>query len=72
MLSKCLDLLKREDFKHEVKQLCYPIVEMFADSIRLYLLYGVLFILLNFFLVLAILFYVMKIKKMLNSLYVQN
>ncbi len=67
-----MDLLKREDFKHEVKQLCYPIVEMFADSIRLYLLYGVLFILLNFFLVLAILFYVMKIKKMLNSLYVQN
>ena len=62
MLSKCLEWLKRDEFKRELKGILHPVMELLLDALKPYLLYGIGFILLNFVLLLSILFYVMRKK----------
>jgi len=65
MLSNCLEWLKRDDFKREIKDVLNPVMELLMDSLKPYLLYGISFILLNFVLLLSILLFVMRKKNIL-------
>lgn len=62
MLSKCIEWLKRDEFKREVKDVLNPVFEIAMDSLKPYLLYGIAFIFLNFILILSIFLLVMRKK----------
>jgi hypothetical protein len=60
MLSKCLEYLKREEFKSEVKQLLNPLLEIVVEALRPYLIYALAIVLIFFGILLIILYYVTK------------
>ena len=60
MLSKCLEYLKREEFKSEVKQLLNPLLEILVEALRPYLMYALAIMLIFFGILLMILYYVSK------------
>jgi len=62
MLSKCLEWLKRDEFKREIKDVLHPVMELLMESLKPYLLYGVAFIFLNFILLLSIFLLMMRKK----------
>jgi hypothetical protein len=62
MLTKCLEWLKRDEFKREIKDVLHPVMELLMDSLKPYLLYGVAFIFLNFILLLSIFLVIMRKK----------
>ena len=62
MLATIVEYLKREDFKREIKEVVNPIFDMVAQAMRPYLFYGLFLILANFFLLLAIFFYLVRFK----------
>ena len=63
MISKCLEWLKREEFKHELKEVLTPVMLLLLETIKPYLLYGIAFILLNFILLASILICVLRFRK---------
>jgi len=66
MLSKCLEWLKRDDFKREIKDVLHPVMELLMDSLKPYLLYGIAFILLNFVLLMSIFLLLMRKKNIIH------
>lgn len=66
MISQCLELLKREDFKKEFKLIIYPILEVFLEGLQPYLFFILCFIVINFILTLSIFFYIIHIKYFLT------
>jgi hypothetical protein len=50
----CLDIIKREDVKNELKQLFKPVIQLILQEIYPYIYLSVLFLLISFFLVLGI------------------
>ncbi len=66
MLSKCLEWLKRDDFKREIKDVLNPVMELLMDSLKPYLLYGIAFILLNFVLLMSIFLLLMRKKNIIH------
>jgi len=62
MLSRCIEWLKRDEFKRELKDVLHPVLEMLMESLKPYLLYGIAFILLNFVLLLSIFLLLMRKK----------
>jgi hypothetical protein len=69
MMNHCIELLKRDDFKNELKKLCEPMLEMVLDALKSHLLYVVALLLFNFIMLSSILFYVFRIKKMLSYIH---
>ena len=53
-IDYCLDIIKREDVKNELKQLFKPIIQLILQEIYPYIYLSVLFLLISFFLVLGI------------------
>ena len=62
MLTKCLEWLKKDEFKNELKDVLRPIMELLVDAVRPYLFLCVAFILLNFFLLMLIFMCVLRRK----------
>ena len=62
MLAKCLEWLKRDEFKREIKDVLHPVMELLMESLQPYLLYGIAFIFLNFVLLLSIFLLLMRKK----------
>ena len=60
MLSKCLEYLKREEFKHELSQLLTPLLEVLVEALRPYVLYALAIILIIIGILLIILYYVTR------------
>ena len=55
LIKQCLDILKREDVKHETKLLFSPIIDFLLGEIYPYLYLIILLVALIFILILAIL-----------------
>ena len=55
LVQQCLDVLKREDIKNELKVLCKPILEFILYQINPYIYISVTLIFLIFIMILAIL-----------------
>ncbi len=55
LVPQCLDILKREDIKHELKCFCMPVIELLFNEITpyIYLIIGIIFLI--FVMILAIL-----------------
>jgi hypothetical protein len=53
-IDYCLDIIKREDVKQELKHLFKPIIQLILQEIYPYIYLSVLFLLISFFLILGI------------------
>ena len=53
-IDYCLDIIKREDVKNELKQLFKPVIQLILQEIYPYIYLSILFLLISFFLVLGI------------------
>jgi hypothetical protein len=62
MLASVLEYLKREEFKRELKDVMHPIFETIAQTLRPYFFYAMFFVLVNFILLAAIFFYLVRFK----------
>lgn len=62
MISQCLELLKKEEFKKEFKKILHPVIDVFIDELRPYLLYGLWFILIHFIIILCLCYYIIRLK----------
>ena len=62
MISQCLEILKREDFKKEFKIILHPIIDVFIEELRPYLLYGLGFIIFHFIIIVCLCYYIIRLK----------
>ena len=53
-IDYCLDIIKREDVKNELKQLFKPVIQLILQEIYPYIYLSILFLFISFFLVLGI------------------
>ena len=53
-IDYCLDIIKQEDVKQELKHLFKPIIQLILQEIYPYIYLSVLFLLISFFLILGI------------------
>jgi len=53
-IDYCLDIIKREDVKNELKQLFKPVIQLILQEIYPYIYMSVLYLFISFFLVLGI------------------
>ncbi len=54
LLNTCLEFLKKEEFKRELKNVTSPIIEVIIQEIKPYFISFIFFLLINFLLILAI------------------
>ena len=59
-IDYCLDIIKREDVKNELKQLFKPVIQLILQEIYPYIYLSLLLVVISFFLVLGI--FIMLIK----------
>lgn len=55
IIQQCLEILKREDVKTELKSFCSPVIQMILDFINPYIYITLFLVFLIFILILAIL-----------------
>jgi hypothetical protein len=55
IIQQCLDILKREDIKTELKTFCSPIIQMILDFVTPYIYVTLFLVFLIFIMILAIL-----------------
>lgn len=52
--QQCLDIIKRDEVKEEIKQFMKPVLNMLIQELYPYIYLSLLFVLVSFFLILAI------------------
>jgi hypothetical protein len=69
LIQQCLDILKREDIKYELKSFCAPIINLILNVINPYIYITIFFIFLIFIMNLAILILLISIlRNKINTL----
>jgi hypothetical protein len=71
IVQQCLDILKREDVKHEFKILLKPVIDFILYEINPYIYMTVLLVFMIFIMILAILLlllYILRNKSLFNKL----
>lgn len=66
MLNTCLEFLKKEDFKRELKNVASPIIEVFISELKPYFLSFIFFLFINFLLILGIFSYLLRKQKSIH------
>ena len=64
LISECVNILKREDVKKEIKELFKPIINMLLQDIYPYILISMLFVIISFLLVLGIFMLLLRKNKL--------
>jgi hypothetical protein len=60
LLSTCLEFLKKEEFKNELKTISYPIIELLIEELKPYFMSFMFFLCINFVLILGIFVYLIR------------
>lgn len=68
IIKECINILKREDFKHEVKNVASPLIDMILVSIYPYLYLSLIFVLISFLLHLGIFFLLLRNKQLISKI----
>jgi hypothetical protein len=55
IIQQCLDILKRDDIRNELKSFCSPLIQMVLDFINPYIYITIFLVFLIFIMILAIL-----------------
>jgi hypothetical protein len=72
LVQQCLDILKREDIKQELKSLCMPVLELIFYAINpyIYIIVGVIFLIFVMILaILILLILILRNKNLVNKLF---
>jgi hypothetical protein len=68
IIQQCLDILKREDIKGELRTFCKPVIEQIFNIITPYVYVTILFVFLIFIMILAILILLILVLRNKNIL----
>jgi hypothetical protein len=68
IIQQCLDILKREDIKGELRTFCSPIIELIFSIVTPYIYITILFVFLIFIMILAILILLILVLRNKNIL----
>ena len=68
IIGKCLEILRRDDVKSEIKNITRPIISIIFNKIYPYIVFSFFVFMLIFLLVLGIFISLMRQKKLLNKL----
>lgn len=63
LINECVNVMKREDVKNEIKTIFRPIINMILKDIYPYILISMLFVIISFLLVLGIFILLLRYKK---------
>lgn len=63
LISKCLDILKREEIKKDIKSITKPLIELVVEQSAIYIYIFLTFTFINFMLLLAIIYILLGKKK---------
>ena len=66
IIEQCLNILARDDVKHEVKELFKPLVSLIVQEIYPYIYLSLIFVIISFLLILGI-FYLLLRNNNLNT-----
>jgi hypothetical protein len=64
---KCLDILKKEEVKDEIKMFMKPFIDMMLNELYPYIYLSILFVLVSFFLILGIFILLLRNKSFLSK-----
>ena len=67
IIDKCLEVLRREDVKMEIKNITRPIISMIFEKIYPYIVISFIFVIISFLLILGIFVMVRQTKKNVSS-----
>jgi hypothetical protein len=63
LLNTCLEFLKKEEFKRELKNITSPIIEVIIQELKPYFISFIFFLFVNFLFILAIFSYLLRKQK---------
>ena len=63
IIQQCLDLLKRQDVKNEIKSLMRPVIDMLLHEITPYIYLSITFVFISFLLILGIFILLLRSNK---------
>ena len=63
IVEQCLEVIKREDVKAEIKELIKPMISILLQEIYPYIFISLIFVLIAFLLILGIFIFLLRIKK---------
>jgi hypothetical protein len=63
IVDQCLEILKREDVKREIKEVIKPMISILLQEIYPYIFISLIFVLISFLLILGIFILLLRIKK---------
>tara|TARA_B100000902_G_scaffold196971_1_gene188076 strand:+ start:368 stop:616 length:249 start_codon:yes stop_codon:yes gene_type:complete len=66
LINKCLEILKREEIKKDIKSITKPLIELVLEQTALYIYIFLTFTFINFILLLAIIYVLLNKKKKYN------
>jgi len=63
IVEQCLEILKRDDVKGEIKEVIKPMISILLQEIYPYIFISLIFVLISFLLILGIFVLLLRIKK---------
>lgn len=66
LINKCLEILKREEIKKDIKSITKPLIELVLEQTALYIYIFLTFTFINFILLLAIIYILLNKRKKYN------
>ena len=67
LINKCLEILKREEIKKDIKSITKPLIELVIEQTAIYIYIFLTFTFINFILLLAIIYILLNKRKKYNS-----
>jgi len=66
IIDECLNTLKRDDVKEEIKELMKPVIDMLLKEIYPYIYLSIIFVIISFLLILGIFLILVRSKFLLS------
>uniref|UniRef100_A0A6C0C3N6 Uncharacterized protein n=1 Tax=viral metagenome TaxID=1070528 RepID=A0A6C0C3N6_9ZZZZ len=67
LIEECLDILKRDDVKNELKQLMKPMIDIILNQLYPYIFLSIVFVFISFLLILGIFILLLRNKLLIKS-----
>ena len=66
LIDECINLIKRDDIKNEIKELMKPVIDMLLKEIYPYIYLSLIFVVISFLLILGIFLILVRSKFLLH------
>lgn len=67
LIDQCLDILKREDVKQELKAMMRPMIDMIVQELYPYIFLSIVFVFISFLLILGIFILLLRNKLLIKN-----